>query len=43
MRIRQWDGVRAVAILLVFSEHAFGLNQGWARPWTVCPSCFPVF
>jgi len=30
MRIRQWDGVRAVAILLVFSEHAFGLKMGWA-------------
>jgi peptidoglycan/LPS O-acetylase OafA/YrhL len=30
MRIRQWDGVRAVAILLVFSEHAFGLKLGWA-------------
>lgn len=30
MRIRSWDGVRAVAILLVFSEHAFGLKMGWA-------------
>jgi peptidoglycan/LPS O-acetylase OafA/YrhL len=30
MRIRQWDGVRAVAILMVFGEHAFGLKIGWA-------------
>jgi peptidoglycan/LPS O-acetylase OafA/YrhL len=30
MRIQQWDGIRAIAILLVFSEHAFGLKMGWA-------------
>jgi peptidoglycan/LPS O-acetylase OafA/YrhL len=30
MRIRQWDGIRALAILLVLSEHTLGLRMGWA-------------
>jgi peptidoglycan/LPS O-acetylase OafA/YrhL len=30
MRIRQWDGIRGLAILLVFSEHTLGLKMGWA-------------
>jgi peptidoglycan/LPS O-acetylase OafA/YrhL len=29
MRIRQLDGIRALAILLVFAEHSFGLKMGW--------------
>ena len=29
MRIRQLDGIRAIAILLVFAEHTVGLKMGW--------------
>jgi peptidoglycan/LPS O-acetylase OafA/YrhL len=30
MRIRQWDGIRALAILLVLGEHTLDLRMGWA-------------
>ena len=30
MRLRQLDGIRTLAIFLVFSQHAFNLNLGWA-------------
>ena len=30
MRIRQLDGVRALAVLMVFAEHGVGLKMGWA-------------